>query len=302
MSAPDTPLIERPMQLMRGIGLMLLAMALLALSDMFIKSATQAGLPPGQVMVLLSVGGTAFFILIARIQGARLWTRAALHPAVIWRNVFEVIGAIGLILGLTYVPLAQFAAIMQMAPLVVVIGAATILKEPVGPRRWIAVGAGIVGMLLVVRPGTEGFAPTAFFAVLGVTGLALRDLVTRLSPPGIPSIALSTWGFGITMPFGAILMALMGDAPRWSGPAMWHVLGAIVVTTTGYYAITTAMRIAPVSVVAPFRYARLIFTTGLGILVFGERPDTLTLTGAAIILVAGLYTFLRERQLSRRAR
>lgn len=300
MSAPTAPLVERPMQAMRGIGLMMLAMALLALSDMFIKSASFAGFPPGQVMFLLSIGGTAFFILIARLQGAPIWTRDALHPAVIWRNFFEIIGAIGLMLGLAWVPLSQFAAIMQMAPLIVVIGAATVLKEQVGLRRWLAVAAGIVGMLLVVRPGMDGFTPAAFFALMGVAGLAMRDLVTRLSPPGIPSIALSTWGFAATIPFGAILMIIMGDAPRWSAPAMWHVAGAIVVTSTGYYAITTAMRIAPVSVVSPFRYARLVFTMGLGILVFGERPDALTLTGAAIILVAGLYTFLRERQLSRR--
>ncbi|MDF0600906.1 DMT family transporter [Psychromarinibacter sp. C21-152] len=302
MSAPDAPAVERPMQLMRGIGLMVLAMALLALSDMFIKAATRGGQPPGQVLLLMTVGGTVFFVLIARIQGAQLLSRAMLHPAVLWRNLFEVVGSIGLVLGLTYVPLSQFAAIMQMAPLIVVIGAATILKEPVGARRWMAVAAGIVGMLLVVRPGMEGFTPTAFFALMGVSGLALRDLVTRLSPPGIPSISLSTWGFAVTIPFGAVLMALMGDAPRWSGPAMWHVAGAVVVTALGYYSLTVAMRVAPVSVVAPFRYARLVFTMGLGILVFGERPDALTLLGAAIILVAGLYTFLRERQLARRLR
>nr|WP_256372991.1 DMT family transporter [Pseudoruegeria sp. HB172150] len=279
--------------------MMVLAMALLAVSDMFIKLSAR-GLPVGQVMLGLSIGGTLFFVLIAKAQGVKLFVPEARHPMVLWRNFFEVIGAIGLITGIAYVPLSVFAAIMQMAPLVVTVGAAVILKEDVGPRRWMAVAAGIVGMLLVVRPGMEGFTPLALFAVLGVTALALRDLVTRLAPANLPSVTLSTWGFAATMPAGALLMMLMGTPPVYNMEAHWPVLGAIVVTTTGYYAITTAMRVAPASVVSPFRYARLIFTMGLGILVFGERPDALTLTGAAIILCAGLYTFLRERQLARR--
>ncbi len=295
------PAAARPHEAMRAIALAVLAMALLALSDMFVKLSARH-MPVGQVMLLMAAGGSALFALIALAQRAPLWNRDFLHPMVLVRNLFEVVGAFGLVLGLAYVPLSIFAAIMQAAPLVVTIGAALILREHVGPRRWIAVAVGIFGMLLVLRPGTGGFTPTALFAVMGVVGLALRDLVTRLSPAGIPSITLSLWGFLVTIPFGGVLMGLMGTPFGMDRAGIWPLLGAIVVTTLGYYAITSAMRLAPVSIVAPFRYTRLVFTMGLGIAVFGERPDALTYTGAGIILAAGGYTFWREHQIARRRR
>jgi drug/metabolite transporter (DMT)-like permease len=285
------------MQTMRAILLMILAMALLALSDMFIKLSSQV-FSPGYVMFLLSLGGTLCFMLIAKWQSANLLSRDALHPWVLARSGLEIIGGLGLVMSIGVIPLSLFAAIMQMAPLVVTLGAAVFLKEPVGLRRWLAILAGIIGMLLVIKPGTDGFEPAALFAVMGVCGLGLRDLITRLSPPHIPSISLATWGFAATIPIGFGLI-LVSDAPTEVTPlSVWHMAAGIVVTALGYYAVTQAMRMAPAAIVSPFRYTRLIFTMSLGILIFGERPDGLTLLGAAIILSAGLYALYRERKLA----
>ena len=285
------------MLVVRAILLMILAMALLALSDMFIKLSSRS-LSPGHVMFYLSVGGTLCFVLIAKWQRAKLISRDALHPWVLARSGLEIIGGLGLVLSIGVIPLSLFAAIMQMAPLVVTLGAALFLKEPVGPRRWIAIFVGIVGMLLVIRPGAEGFEPAALFAVMGVCGLGLRDLITRLAPSHIPSISLATWGFSATIPIGLALM-LLTDAPADLTPtSAWHMAAGIIVTALGYYAVTQAMRMAPAAIVSPFRYTRLIFTMSLGILVFGERPDGLTLLGAGIILAAGLYALYRERKLA----
>lgn len=285
---------------MRAILTMILSMALLALSDMFIKLAA-GRVPVGQVMLMLSLGGTALFVLLSRLTGVAVLSRLALHRVVVLRNLLEMVGGFGLVLGIAFIPLSVFAAIMQAAPLVVTLGAALFLKEPVGARRWAAIAAGLCGMMLVIKPGTEAFQPASLWAVLGVTGLAARDLVTRLTPPEIPSLALATWGFAATIPLGAVLLAVMGDAPRADPDATRWMLGAVLVTTAGYYAVTTAMRMAPAAIVSPFRYSRLVFTMGLGIAVFGERPDAATLLGAAIIIVAGLYSFLRERALARAA-
>jgi len=285
------------MQTVRAILLMILAMALLALSDLFIKLSSQV-LTPGHVMFFLSLGGTLVFILIARMQGATLLSRDALHPWVLARSGLEIIGGIGLVMSIGRIPLSLFAAIMQMAPLVVTLGAAVFLKEPVGPRRWIAILAGIVGMLLVIRPGAAGFEPAALFAVMGVCGLGLRDLITRLSPPHIPSISLATWGFSATIPMGLILMLVMQQPVTVTTTTIWHMGVGIVVTAAGYYAVTQAMRMAPAAIVSPFRYTRLIFSMSVGILIFGERPDGLTLLGAGIILSAGLYALYRERKLA----
>jgi len=286
--------------ILRAISLMILSMALLAGADAFFKLATNAA-PVGQVMTLVSIGGTALFVTLAQAMRVPLLTRDALHPMVLLRNLFEIIGAVGMVVGLKYIPLPVFAAIIQTGPLVVTLGAAIFLKEQVGWRRWTAVAVGIVGMLMVIRPFSASFSGWELFAVMGITALSARDLVTRLSPARIPSLAISTWGFGITLLPGLALWALTSQPSSYAPAALWPILGAVVVTTSGYLAITTAMRMAPASIVAPFRYSRLVFTTALGILIFGDRPDAMTLAGAALILVAGLYTFLRERRLARAA-
>lgn len=264
---------------------------------MFIKLSSQV-LSPGYVMFLLSLGGTLCFMLIAKWQGANLLSRDALHPWVLARGALEIIGGLGLVLSIGMIPLSLFAAIMQMAPLVVTLGAAVFLKEPVGPRRWLAILVGIIGMLLVIKPGTDGFEPAALFAVMGVCGLGLRDLITRLSPSHIPSISLATWGFAATIPIGLGLIFVSETPTNVTAITVWHMGGGIIVTALGYYAVTQAMRMAPAAIVSPFRYTRLIFTMSLGVLIFGERPDGLTLLGAAIILSAGLYALYRERKLA----
>lgn len=285
------------MQIVRAILLMILAMALLAFSDVFIKLSSRA-LSPGHVMFFLSAGGTLCFMLIARWQGAKLLCRDALHPWVLARTGLEVIGGIGLVMSIGVIPLSLFAAIMQMAPLVVTLGAAVLLKEPVGLRRWLAILAGIIGMMLVIRPGAEGFQPAALFAVMGVCGLGLRDLITRLAPAHIPSISLAAWGFSATIPVGLGLVLLFDSPPPMTMTTAWHMGAGVVVTALGYYAVTQAMRMAPAAIVSPFRYTRLVFSMSLGVLIFGERPDAMTLLGAAIILCAGLYALYRERKLA----
>lgn len=277
---------------------MILSMALLGLSDAFFKLATRAA-SVGQVMTLVALGGTALLVMLARARRVTVLSRDALHPMVLLRNAFEVVGAVGIVIGLSRIPLPVFAAIIQAGPLIVTLGAALFLKEQVGLRRWCAIAVGIVGMLMVIRPFGASFSGWELFAVLGVASLSARDLVTRLSPTHIPALAISTWGFGATLLPGVLLFAL-SDRPATLAPeVLWPVLGAIATTTTGYLAITTAMRMAPASIVAPFRYTRLVFTAGLGIVIFGDRPEGWTLAGAALILGAGLYSFLRERQIAR---
>lgn len=286
--------------ILRAISLMILSMAFLAGADVFFKLSTQVA-PVGQVMTMVSIGGVGCFALAAAILKVRLVSRDALHPMVLLRNLFEVIGGIGMVIGLTYVTLPVFAAIIQVGPLVVTLGAAVFLKEQVGWRRWLAIAVGLAGMLMVIRPFGAGFSGWELFAVMGITGLSARDLITRLSPKHIPSLAISTWGFAATILPGLALWGFAARPTNLAAEALWPILGAVLVTTTGYLLITTAMRMAPASIVAPFRYTRLVFTTGLGMLIFGDRPDGWTLAGSALILAAGLYTFLREGRLARAA-
>ena len=285
------------MQTIRAILIMILSMALLGLSDLFIKLAAQTA-SVGQIMLFLSLGGTLLFIGYARMIGQKLITRDLWHPLVITRNVFEMIAGVSMILGIANIPLTTFAAIMQVAPILVVFGGAVFLKENVGWRRWAAVVIGLIGMLIVIRPWGDTFSPFVIFAVIGVSALAGRDLITRLAPGHIPALALSTWGFASTVPAGLIFLIWQNGDVSFAPTTLLHIALAVLVTTTGYFAITVAMRMAPVSIVAPFRYTRLIFTTGLGMMFLGERLDGPTMVGAGLILCAGLYTFLRERRLA----
>lgn len=285
------------MQTIRAIFLMIFSMALLALSDLFIKLASTRA-AHGQIMLMLSIGGVILFVLLAQTQGVPLRTRAAFHRMVLLRNFFEMIAGVCLIFGIAFLPLTTFAAIIQVAPILVVMGGAIFLKERVGWRRWAAVCAGLVGMLIVIRPGSDVFSLQVLPAVIGVSALAARDLITRLSPPEIPAIALSTWGFAATIPAGILVFFLQGTDFTYEPVALFHIGCAVVVTAGGYLAITTAMRMAPASIVSPFRYSRLVFTTALGLIFLDETMDTGTAIGAAIILSAGLYTFLRERRLA----
>ncbi|MBF9036580.1 EamA family transporter [Rhodobacterales bacterium HKCCE2091] len=299
-SQPGTP-GTRQSDPIRGILLMVGAMCLLSITDLSIKLAART-LPVGQIQLGLAVGGSILFVIFARLRGVRLWDRSVLHPMVMWRNFLEFAAAICLILGTVLVPLSVLAAIMQTAPLVVTAGAAILLKEKVGTRRWIAILVGLFGMLLVIKPGGSDLTWVALIAVAGVTFLALRDLVTRLSPPDIPAAALSAWGFMATIPGGILMLVVAGDSLVWHPEGMGWVGLMVLVTSVGYLMLTTAMRVAPASVVSPFRYARLVSTMGLGILVLHERPDAMTLAGTGIVLAAGLYTFYRERQLARSVR
>ena len=139
------------------------------------------------------------------------------------------------------------------------------------------------------------------WAVAGMFGLAMRDLSTRMVPPDMPTLRVSTYGMVMLLPAGLFLLAI-GDGPRALSPLNYAQMGgAIVVGVLGYWAITAAMRIGDVSVVAPFRYSRIIFALLIGTLVLGERPDMWTLIGAAITIAAGIFSFLRERRAAKPA-
>ena len=278
----------------RGSVLMALAMAGFALEDMFIKLAAET-LPAGQVLLILALGGTLIFGIAAWFQGVALWSPLARNPGVIFRTVAEVVGSIGLITAIALTPLSSASAIMQATPLFITMIAALFMGEQVGWRRWTAIMVGFFGVLLVIRPGTDGFNMLSLFAVLGVFGLGLRDLATRIVPPEAPALLLSTYAFGALIPTGAAMMAFMGTPWVTPTPAAWGWMAcANAVGVVAYVTIVTASRTGDVSVVAPFRYVRLVFALIVGVTVFGERPDLQTLIGAAIIVGSGLYTLVRQ--------
>jgi drug/metabolite transporter (DMT)-like permease len=285
----------------RASLMMVLAMALFALEDLLVKYATQT-LPVGQILVSVGLGGLAVAWPVARSRGLRVLSRDLLHPAILARSAAEVACTICFAAALALLPLATVSAILQALPLVVTMGAALILGERVGWRRWTAILAGLAGVLLILRPGPGGDATGAVLAVLAVLALAARDLATRRVPARIPDGLVTAWAFGALAVAGLIALPFGGPA-RMPDPATALALAGCVVFALGaYLALMAAIRGADIAVVAPFRYSRLLFGVGLGSVVFDERPDAWLLAGSALVVASGLYTLWREARLARAAR
>lgn len=282
---------------LRGITFMVLSMAGFALEDACIKLATGA-LPLGPIVAAFGLGGFLFFTGLILARGEQLITADTFAPTVLIRACFEVIGRTGYFLGIALTPLSNASTILQASPLFVTLGAALFLGEKVGWRRWAAIGVGFVGVLIVLRPGLEGFTAASLFTLMGTIGFAARDLGTRAAPATLTNLQLAAYGFAVLIPTGLVMSLFTGpiSVPDLRGAAL--IAAAIGFGIVGYYSITVAMRSGEVGVVTPFRYTRLLFAIGLGVMLFGERPDTLTLLGGAIIVSSGVYTILRS---SRRA-
>lgn len=281
---------------LRGILLMTGAMAAFAVEDALIKLAS-AMLPTGQMLAILGFGGALVFVALARAGGHRVVTRALLSPALLARNAAEMVGTAGFVTALVLIPLSTTSAILQAAPLLMTAGAAVFLGETVGWRRWAAVAVGFGGVLLILRPGAAAFDPNALWAVLGVIGMAVRDLVTRRMPPAVPTPVVAASAFVAVGTTGlALLAAGFGTAQPLAPGSLAYMGAALALGIGGYWAIVEATRAGDTSVIAPFRYTRLVFATGIAFVLFAEVPDAATLAGAALVIGSGLYTLYRERR------
>lgn len=276
---------------------MVLGMLGFAVTDTFLKLLGGV-IPAGQIMMCMGAGaGTAFLIAARRQNVPASWRADFTRPIILFRNLFEVMGTLFFLTALLLAPLSVVSAIIQANPLIVTIGAALWLKEPVGPWRWGAILIGLFGVLLVIQPWGDGFHPASLIALLGVLGLSLRDLVTRRVPSHISTLQLSVYALYLLMPAGFILCLVSGTPLVMpTAPELGLLALAVTISTVGYFGTTAAMRFGDVGVVTPFRYSRIVFALILAILVFGERPSALTYLGAGIIVASGLFTLWRERR------
>lgn len=282
---------------LRGALIMVLAMLGFAIEDMFIKLMGTA-IPIGQIIFILGLGGATSYAIIMRIKAEPLFERSMLTPPILLRALGEIVGTLGFVSAIVLTPISSASAILQATPLVVTLGAALFLGDPVGWRRWSAILVGLGGVLLIIRPGMESFQALSLLALVGVFGLSLRDLATRRVPKTTSTLQLSFLAFASLIP--ASLLYMLGTGTKFvamTGLQATYMFSALAIGMIAYYGIVAAMRIGEISFVTPFRYARLLFAMVVGITVFSERPDTLTYVGAAIIVASGIYTVWRERKI-----
>ena len=274
---------------------MVLAMAAFTFEDMFIKSASST-VPVGEILIIFGFGGTLAFCLLTLRRQERIFHPAILTRPIMIRVVCEMTARLTYTLSLALIPLSTASTILQATPLVVVMGAAIFFGEKVGWHRWLAILIGFVGVLMVIRPGMDSFEPASLLAVVGMLGFAFRDLTTRAAPPVLSNVQLGVYGFFILIPTGGIMLFYTGGAIWLDWVSGAQIFGATVFGTAAYFALTVAMRTGEVSVVTPFRYTRLVFALIMGMIIFSERPDTMTLLGSVIIVGTGCYTLFRSRR------
>jgi drug/metabolite transporter (DMT)-like permease len=277
---------------------MMLSMAGFSFNDALIKSVS-GGLPLFQAIFLRGVVAVALI-------GALVWVRGTLRfqatrrdwRLMVQRCVGEIGGTLCFLTALFHMPIANATAILQSVPLAVTLGAAFFLGEAVGWRRYLAISIGFLGVLIIVRPGAEGFDGYAFWAMGSIVFIVLRDLSTRRLSPAMPALAVVLiTAVAITSVSG--VLALVSD---WRPVTAEHVMrlsGSAVFLSVGYLFGVMTMRLGEIGFVQPFRYTLLLWSMLLGVLMFGEWPDAVTLGGSAVVVSTGLFTFYRERKLGR---
>ncbi|WWP76522.1 DMT family transporter [Bradyrhizobium sp. 26S5] len=271
------------------------AMASFTANDTITK-AVAAELNIGEILL---VRGLVAMVLVAALA----WYRDALRSfaaLLIWPVGLRVMGEIGGTLtylsAIAQIPLANASAIFQALPLVITLGAALVFGEPVGWRRWLAIAAGFIGVLVIVRPGAEGFSQASLLALASVGFCAVRDLATRRIPKQLPTVFITLLTTVTVTTAGAVVLVPLGGWRPPSGHALGLLVFAAVLILIGYQCIIVSLRTGDISAVAPFRYSALLWAMLLGYLAFGHKPDVQMLAGAAIIVASGLYAFYRERK------
>ena len=279
---------------------MTVSMAGFTINDAIAKAVSET-MNMGQVMLIRGAFATLFVGVIAWRQGALgRWTHL-FNPLLLIRVAGEALATVTFLIALARLPIANVSAVLQALPLAVTMGAALVFGEKVGWRRWLAIAAGFAGVLIIVRPGFEGFSSYSLLVLLCVLFCTVRDLATRGVPKEIPSSFLSVVTAAAVTICGAFLIEPMGG---WSPLTTWNV-GMLAIGATmlviGYLGIIAAMRVGEIAVIAPFRYTALLWALVLGFVVFHDVPDAAMIVGAAIVVGSGLYTLYREQVVGRRA-
>ena len=211
----------------------------------------------------------------------------------------EVCATIAFLIALQHMPLANVTAILQALPLAITMAAALFLSEPVGWRRWIAILIGFIGVLIIVRPGVNDFNIYSLSAVVALILITVREVFTRKLTSKVPTItvALATVIVGV---FSGIMM--IGTEWHPVNASSWPlILSAGVAVLIGTFLSVMAMQTGEISFVSTFRYTAMLVAIGVGILIFDDWPDQLTLVGTVTIVVTGVYSFYRERGLNRKS-
>jgi drug/metabolite transporter (DMT)-like permease len=283
----------------RGMIFMVIAMALFAANDAGTKYAA-ATLPVSEVMVLRGAFAIAFLLAILVWRGELRETPKIFDWQVSLRGFAEAVTGMLLISALALIPLGNVITIIQLVPFLMTIIAALMLGERVGWRRWLAVAAGFIGVLLVVKPASGAFDSASLFALAATFTILLRDMLARSIGTRVPAFIVALGSIVAGVAIGAVGSLFQ----TWRAPDAATLLALLtsgIFLVLAQFFIVLAYRGTELSAVAPFRYSIVVFAVVYGFIVFHEVPDAWSLAGMAVVVLAGVYVLHREAARSRAA-
>ncbi|MEO1017491.1 MAG: DMT family transporter [Pseudomonadota bacterium] len=285
----------------RGAGFMMISMAAFVCNDTLMKLLSTE-VPLFQAIFVRGLMATCLILMLGGFYGVLHYRPRGRDRWLIGLRILGETGATFLFLtALFNMPIANATAILQVEPLAVTIGAALFLGEKVGWRRYLAVAVGFLGVMLIIRPGSDGFTSYSLIALAAMCFMVLRDLVTRRLSPGVPSVFVTVLT-AVVITSSAGLACLFVPWQPMTGSHVAHLSLTAIFLLFGYLFSVLAIRTGEIGYTSPFRYSVLIWAIMLGFLVFGDIPDIWMLTGSAIVVSTGLYTFHREMVLTRSVR
>lgn len=276
----------------RGIALILASTVFLGASDITAKylSATLPSIEIAWIRFLVF----ALIMSPAMLPGSPLFALRSQRPGLqVMRGAVLVASSIFFISGLRFLPIAEASATAFVAPLFVTALSIVFLDEKVGLRRWLATGVGLVGVLIILRPGSGAFHSAAVFPIVSALAWACTLILTRMMSGREHVITTMTYSSIVGLGILCALVPFVWVTPSWQDILFGIFIG--VASTAGQWIVVLAFRYADASVLAPFSYTQLLWVSILGFIIFGEVPDVWTVTGAVFIVASGLYTAHRER-------
>jgi drug/metabolite transporter (DMT)-like permease len=287
----------------RGIVAICACMASYTINDVLVKQILRT-YPVGEVIFVRGVMSTLLIGAVALAFGHWHELRGAMSRLLVARSACDGLSTAGFIAALAHLKLANLAAVLQIAPLLITALSVVLYRETVGWRRWLAIGIGFFGALLVIKPVPSAFNVWAIVGAGSALAAALREILTRRIGHGVPVLVVAFWG-AVAITFFGLFFAVTENWLMFGAGDLLQLFVAAVFVGIAIFLLALGFRDVDLSVVAPFRYSYLLTSAVGGYLVFRELPDGLTVVGAALIVASGIYTLHREaayrRELAARA-
>jgi drug/metabolite transporter (DMT)-like permease len=276
----------------RGIAAICGCMAAYTINDVLVKQILRT-YPIGEVIFVRGVMSTLLIGAFALAFGHGQRMRTAMSRDLAARSVCDGLSTVGFIAALAHMQLANIAAVLQIAPLLITALSVVLYREVVGWRRWTAIGVGFVGALFVIKPVPSAFNIWAIVAAASALCAALREIQTRRIGHDVPVLVVAFWG-AVSITLFGLLFLLTEDWLMIGGGDFIKLFAAAIFVGIAIYLLALGFRDVDLSVVAPFRYSYLLTSALGGYLVFAELPDGWTVFGAVLIVGSGIYALHRE--------